>query len=305
MAVFAIRKLWVGDLDPATGQSTSSAWKSLGFDIDGKATTKSSTDVHLTAGASRTTQVDGPGGIDNSFGENLLGIFEVLEFGHGSVGQQCIDSIEQGLVTNLIVVHGLGTATATASPLSASLVIAAPLGAQPTWSAADVWPVDSSSLLRFDETSPLLGFPASYAVGGLLVAEPPSGEGEIALGIPRGVPLVLAIRHVQLAMTLSPDGMAATSGVISGILPTDQVVGAVLALAQAWLGLSCVALEPIHFARQVAQAQDILLDGTNDPSQPCDGISIGLGFEAVRVKMGPVALVSPLASVCAGADAGP
>jgi len=306
VAVFAIRKLWVGDLNPASGSYAENAWKSLGFDIDGKATTKFSTDVcQLALGASPVSQVDGNGGIDNSFGENVMGIIdEGQALNQGLPGQQFLDSIAQGLVTDLIVVHGLGAA-ATASPLNASLVVAAPLGATPTWSTADIWPVDSSSLLRSDESSPLLTFPASYLVGGVFVAEPPSGDGEIALGIALGAPLVLPIRHVQIAMTLSPDGTTATAGTISGILPTDRLMNALEGVAEAWLGLPCALLSWDTIAQQIEQAQDILLDGTNNPSQPCSGISLGLGFEAVRVQMGPVAVVAPLGNVCTGMDAGP
>ena len=43
-------------------------------------------------------------------------------------------------------------------------------------------------------------------------------------------------------------------------------------------------------AQQITQAQDILLDGTNAPGQPCDGISIGIGFDGVQI--GPVQTVA-------------
>jgi hypothetical protein len=303
VSVFAIRTLYLGDTDPATGVTSAYAWKELGFDIDGKATTKLSTDVcQLAAGASNLSQQDGQGGIDNSFGFNILPLL-ITSFG-SDFSQQANASISAGLVTNLIAFHGLGAAT-TASPLTASLVLGAPLGGAPTWSTTDVWPVDSSSLIDLDAGSPLLAFPQSYAVGGVLVAEPPSGNGEIALGVVGGIPFVLAIRHVVIAMTLSPDGMTATAGTISGILPTDRLLELAQALAGTLSTSLCSTSAFASLTQYIEQAEDILLDGTQDPSQPCTGISIGLGFEAVRVQSGPVAVVPPFGGACAGLDAGP
>jgi hypothetical protein len=59
------------------GDVTASDWKSIGFNLDGKCTTASSTDVcTLESGAPTSTQDDGATGIDNSYGENLCPIME-------------------------------------------------------------------------------------------------------------------------------------------------------------------------------------------------------------------------------------
>ena len=39
----------------------------------------------------------------------------------------------------------------------------------------------------------------------------------------------------------------------------------------------------------IRQASDILKDGTQDPNEECDGISVGLGFEAKAVVVGDIA----------------
>lgn len=41
-------------------------------------------------------------------------------------------------------------------------------------------------------------------------------------------------------------------------------------------------------AQQIRQASDILADGTQDPGVTCNGISIGLGFEAEAATLGVV-----------------
>jgi hypothetical protein len=307
VAVFAIRKLYVGDADPVTGQLDTSAWGRIGFDIDGKDTTMQSTDVcTLATGAPIETQQDGEGGIDNAFGSQVVPILQGLFGEDMSLGLD--GTIEAGLVTDLIVVKGLGS-TATTSPLQASIFVAAPLGQAPTWSMADTWPIDASSVRGGDAASPLLTFARSYVADNVFVAEPPAASGEIALGVLNNAPFVLPIRHLQVQMTLSPDGMTATRGVLSGILPTDRLLALVGALTAQWGPCSDAQAASVAgtVQNELAQAQDVLLDGANAAGSPCSGISIGLAFEAVRVQMGAVTEVSRLPTACgdAGTDGGP
>jgi hypothetical protein len=302
VAVFAIRHLWVGDLDPATGQQSSTAWSTLGFDIDGRVTTLHSTDVcQLAPGASHNTQIDGVGGIDNSFGASIVPVFEATLLSNNKpFGQDLQDSISAGQVTDLIVVRGLGGGP-TVSPLAASLAVAAPLGKTPTFTVDDVWPLDPSSVREADAAAPLIAFSHAYVTGDVFVAEPPSGSGEIALGYWDSRLLVFPVRHVQIAMTLSADGTSATSGTISGVLPADRLVEALRLLTGSISSSLCSGGAFDSVAGQFEQAADILLDGTNDPSQPCDAVSIGLGFDAVRVQAGPVADILPQPDPCAEA----
>src|SRR5262249_1183593 len=69
---FAMREVFLGDADRSY-KSDSSAWQSFGFNIDGKITTKDSTDV-CTAGGSATSPVhqNPPNGIDNAFGMRIV-----------------------------------------------------------------------------------------------------------------------------------------------------------------------------------------------------------------------------------------
>ena len=61
------------------GDASASDWATIGFDLDGKCSTKVSTDVcTLAPGASKATQIDGNGGIDNSWGENICPILETV-----------------------------------------------------------------------------------------------------------------------------------------------------------------------------------------------------------------------------------
>jgi hypothetical protein len=69
------------DLGDLNGTSD---WMTIGWNLDGKCTTASSTDVcTLSAGASFSMQDDGTGGIDNSYGENICPILDTLSSGGG------------------------------------------------------------------------------------------------------------------------------------------------------------------------------------------------------------------------------
>ena len=46
---------------------------------------------------------------------------------------------------------------------------------------------------------------------------------------------------------------------------------------------------------QVKRASDIMVDGTQDPTKTCDGISVGLGFEAQAGALGNPVVVLPVA----------
>ena len=60
-----------------TGTVSASAWKDYGYNLDGLCTTKASTDVcTLVQGSPKAVQVDGTGGNDNSWGANIVPIWQ-------------------------------------------------------------------------------------------------------------------------------------------------------------------------------------------------------------------------------------
>src|SRR5258706_5282713 len=83
-------------------------WGAVGLDIDGLDTTANSMDVcRPVTGASRAVQIDGYGGIDNSFGEN------VTNYRRGSLDAYAMmgkfnDDLAAGTFTLLLAVDALG-----------------------------------------------------------------------------------------------------------------------------------------------------------------------------------------------------
>ncbi len=90
---------------------TADAWKTIGFNLDGKVTTATSTDVcQLLSAAAPATQDDGQDGIDNSYGENICPIWDSLDM------QACSTRISQTYVVT--DASGSGTLTIQIANLS-------------------------------------------------------------------------------------------------------------------------------------------------------------------------------------------
>jgi hypothetical protein len=233
----------------------SAAWQSLGLDIDDQDTTRDSTDVcQLTAGASRVTQQDGSGGIDNSFGANLLPILITVL---GSDAPQRLDaSFATGSPGNQLVVFGLSPA------------------------------LDDATVMASFDGAPFAG---AWVTGRTVVGGPSAKEARLHLGTlsdgaSATAELTFPITHIQVVAPLTADGSTVQAGVLSAIVPTVEAIAAVDTFARAISpGIDEQSLQSIE--QQIAQASDILVDGTQDPSRPCDGISLGLGFTAVATPV--------------------
>jgi hypothetical protein len=127
----------------------------------------------------------------------------------------------------------------------------------------------------------------------------------ITLGTFKGFPFRMPIDRMLISMRVSPDGSAAIGGVISGIVSAETFIKWIVT----WRGAFSASCDGASewgccLSSQLRQASDVLADGTLDPSRPCDAISIGLGFEASAVRLGPIVDVPPPPDWCAMADGG-
>ena len=299
---FAFRQYYLGDTD-RTGVSSSMAWQEFGANIDGKVTTTLSTDVcTLAAGASKQTQVDGLGGIDNSWGENILPIF-ISIFGTSFVTSYN-NAVAQGDFTTLIDVTDLTDGGTQSSHTPGWGFAGAVLGHPPTWTVADDWPVYPDWLNDGGLASgSKIAFPAASIDGGTWSSGAPT-DMPLQLGF-GAVGVEIVVHHATVSFTHATPTTAA-AGTVSGILYTQEFL-ATLGNASGWLSQSlCNGSAFDSIAQQITQAEDIVHDGTNTAGVPCDAISIGFGFDGVQI--GPVDSVTfpyePLPNICpeAGSD---
>jgi hypothetical protein len=79
---------------------------------------------------------------------------------------------------------------------------------------------------------------------------------------------------------------------------TASLSAAIQQLAGTFDAALCSGATIDSLLAEIAQASDILQDGTQDPTRTCDGISIGLGFTGSLVKLGAPVAVPPPPNPC-------
>ncbi len=287
---FALHTLQLGDTD-RSGNMNQNAWESYGFNLDGKETTELSTDVCTRfTGAPKSVQVDGNGGIDNSFGANLLPLIQTVA-GNG-LDQTLNTAIGGGSFTVMLDITGLTSdATQTNTALSGQLFaggkFVAPDGgaAMPTWTPADNWPVIGSLLVN--PTSVASGstikFPDAYVVNGTWVSGSPIATLSLQLSV-SGQSLTLNVHQATITIDHTmPAHM--TNGTIAGVITTSELIMSLMQIAGHLSTSLCGGAAFNSIATQIEQDSDIIHDGTNVAGTPCDAISIGLGFTADQIGL--------------------
>jgi hypothetical protein len=304
---FAVSRYFLGDTERDGTANPSHAWQQYGFDLDGQLSFECDGFDRMCSPRNNAPQRnlgDGDDGIDNGFGKNVLPVFK-------GVSYDFVDEANQTLATGgptlLLDLEGLG-AGADYAPLTARLYGGAALGGTPAYDGTDAWPVRPEQLMNpLDPGSARIQSGASYVVGNTWVGRF-QGDLPIELISFQKHRVRLVVRNPVISMDLDPGRKSATKGTLGGVLVTDVFLAEMRDLAPRLVGAEyCSGATIDSIIAQLMQASDILTDGTQDPAQKCSGISIGLGFEAKRVQLGPVAApLAPLPPVCpdAGADGG-
>jgi hypothetical protein len=292
-AVFAISKLFIGDTDRNGAPDKPNGWKNYGYNIDGQITSCQGNGCQAVhhhckpagGGSPAIAYPDGKNGIDNSFGENILPILEGVQ---SDEGKQLNARIAAGKWTVLFDVQALGAGNEY-RPLTSLLYVGADLGHPAAFDGSDVWPVRPEGLSNpSDVTSSKEVFPMSYVIGNTWVSWY-GGHLQIPLETATDGELALDIGAAVASFDMSPDHAEATNGTISGVLDTAQFILAI----RRWVGefdpSLCSGNTIDSIANQVRQASDIMNDGSpGTDAEQCNGISIGLGFNAARVQLGGV-----------------
>jgi hypothetical protein len=290
---FAIKKLYLGDTKPDGTSDATSGWKYYGYNLDGKISTKTSTDLCKPRNNTSTSQVypDGNGGNDNSFGKNILPIITGLA---PDAATQINDSFTQGKFTLMISLDQLGTGKQY-NPLHASFYAGGALGTAPKWDGTDTWPVvpellnDPADITKGSK----IQFGTSYVINNEWVS---GSQQDIILSLSiKGFNLNLTISKAWITFQMNDAHTHVTGGQIGGVLATDSLISELQKIAGAFDTQFCDPTNPtfLSIAGNIEGASDILKDGTQNPTKECDGISIGIGFDAEPVILGGVGAVSP------------
>lgn len=305
--VFATNKLFLGESNRA-GTASDEAWQEFGYNLDGKISDAASTGLCTPVGTATASSVhtDGKDGIDNSFGKNILGIITSLV---SSPSAEVNDSIAKGSFTVMVEIDALGadpsyTGLQARLLIGSQLVDAAGMDMVPTWNGSDEWPIVREFLN--DPTNPKsskVQFENSYLVDNTWVS---NAKGALNLNVSvAGYSLSLPIENAIITMDINPDRSGAVNGTIAGILPTEQLITELQKVIGAFEPSLCSGGTAESIFNQIRQASDIMADGTQKAGAECNGISLGIGFEALPVKVGPISdPAEPAPDPCATAPAG-
>jgi hypothetical protein len=286
-ATFAISKLFLGDTDWDGTPDKTNGWKQYGYDLDGKVSTAMSSDLCKPAmGASKANVYpDGTDGIDNSFGKNILQIILGLS---SDASSKINASIASGSFTVMLDMGKLGS-SASYNPIFTNLYAGGNLMANPKFDGTDQWPVISSLLNDPDagvSAGSQVNFPMAYVTNNVWVS---GSKGNVVLALSiSGFTLSLTIANAVISLDLDATHKHGTKGIIAGVLNTKQLTDQLRQVAGSFDPALCSGLTIDSVITQIVQASDILSDGSQDPTKTCDGISIGLGFNAELVQLGPV-----------------
>jgi hypothetical protein len=307
---YGVHKLYLGDTD-RTGIPSINAWSSFGYDLDGKVTTAASTDVcTLVPGSSRQVQVDGNGGIDNSWGANIVPILETLD---STFSQTNNDALQAGAPTQLFYVVGFddsaGNMTSAAGLTGVALTGAqysANGGMVPTWDLSTHWPIAPNSLSCYPSggtdsctasTDPVAAanvkFPAAFQTSGTFVNGTPA---DLTLSLPlSGQALVVNLHNAVVTFYPEVPG-SVTNGTIAGVLDTQELIAAIQQVAGSISTSLCAGSAFASIAAQIQETSDVVINGstvTNPAGVMCNAISIGLGFDASEIALPTSADIAP------------
>ena len=271
---FAVKKLYLGDKD-RDGNESSTAWQEFGYNLDGIVSSKNGTNHCKPAQGANPAKVktDGKNGIDNAFGASLLTLITGVAAGAADDINQ---SILDGSFTVMLHMPKFDDA-ADQTPVAAEMYAGANVGDMPP-------PTFDGSFTWLKTPGFKVDFPMSYVAGGTWVS---GSRGNLSLSLDvQGFSLTLDIRQALVSMDIDSGNTGATKGIIAGVLDTEALIAELKKIAGAISPGLCEGSAFEGIAQQIRGASDINKDGTNDPTKDCDGISLGLGFDAGIVQLG-------------------
>ena len=295
---FALNQIWLGETTRA-GAANKDAWKSYGFNLDGRITNvtdQNSPDLGKVCkrvqNAKATIHQDGDEGIDNAFGKEVL---TLLSSAIQNPSRTVSDSILAGNFTIMLKVTGLSddpqqTNTALGGTVLVGGAFNADPNVRPTFAETESWP-----FLK----EPQVPITGAYINKGVFV----NGKGgtevklNLALG---GQTLNVTINRAIISFRHDPATKSLEEGTIAGVIRTEEFVNAIGQVAGSF-GL-CEGTTVEGIKSSIRFVSDILVDGADDPARTCDGISIGLGFTAKQIAAPTTEAPppTPAADPCAG-----
>jgi len=237
--------------------------------------------------ASPKAQCDAPGGIDSASAK----IFSLIQFavGSGHFGSDFYgQKISEGVWTLLFRITGYN-----GLPDDPAVVVAAyPSGgsaAPPLWDGNDTWKVAAQAVNGGDVTQPVYVSSGAYVSQGTLVAAAPKILMKLG-GVADTITFQLTGGVITGKLVKGPAGWTITGGVVAARWKSADIFGALGSYRDGNGKPVCTdsVLAYSTAKSAVCGGLDILADPSGAKTEPCDALSIGLGFTAEEAKLGAV-----------------
>ncbi|MDC3961551.1 hypothetical protein [Polyangium jinanense] len=282
--VMAAQKLYLGDTALDGTPEPTSGWKQYGFDLDGRSSTKESTDLCKTVagGSPAAVYPDGNDGIDNSFGKNVLPVLLGIS---PDASAQMNESITNGVFTVLVVIDHFSPGESCRT--SAKLYLASERGAPPNFDGADAWPLDPDFLV-----SAMNVYPEVEIVGTKLRSVT---GGSFDLRFPwLNTSTVFPLRQARLELDFDPSYQSATC-MLGGVMDREEYIHEMSKMMPHFDESFCDPFSPTlqSIVNQIRQSSDMPLSGVHDPAVECDAISIGMAFRMTPAILGGIGTSAP------------
>ena len=286
----AARSLYFGVTDPVTKMPDPTAWKRIGYDIDGKCTSAADSSGSMPGtckrppSATSDSLTDGDACRDNNFGSKFLVTLVNLK---PDVETKLASGIDKGASTLMLVISDLDT-TADDTYAPAVLYVVAPWpddAGIPAWDGKDHRQIDTSSVVNNDITKPLVVFPKGYVKGNTWVSGDFNKTPSVLPFPYNGSILAIPAESLTLTVELSADHASTKASVLSGAIKSSEFVCALKPALLSQFSCNSTFAQPfidqfVSWADLSAGAPDFL-----DTTKTCDAMSIGGALEFVPVKV--------------------
>ncbi|MBI4701279.1 MAG: hypothetical protein HY744_08990 [Deltaproteobacteria bacterium] len=167
------------------------------------------------------------------------------------------------------------------------------LGPYPLWDGTDKWPISAACLDAGPDGAPSTDYPLyttdfAYVSDRMLVASLPKSEMVFAGTVAR-IGLVITGGLVMGRLSPSPTGWRLTDGIIAGRVAIKDLFRAISGYRDEDGNALCMSSPFYDSVRNsLCKAVDTLEDLGGSPSQPCDSLSMAIGFEAQSAMLGTI-----------------
>lgn len=288
----AFREFDFGESTETTGYDLDGAC--TGCTCQGDTTARCLLPAMPTPGAAK----DGLEGEDHG-AKALLTKFSVLRPDVSSKG--ITKATENGDSTVLIRISGYN-GLADDPSVRVAWYTANKLGKKPAWDGNDVWPVRAYGVMENNPDKPVYVDENGY-VAGFVVVGGPKGPDKTSREVPLQISEDFGVKvtGAYLTGTITPSGTSFSleKGTVAGKWGVEDVLRQLGSIKLGGVGICPDTPLYATIGKEVCAAADIGLVDTGSPTDPCNAISVGIGFRAEPAKLGIVAGQDPPMPACA------